>query len=57
MIAISHKEDDVFFIFHLQDHTRLQRQVSELKSDLDSAQAMAMYCSQKMEHYLSKREI
>jgi len=35
------------------DHTRLQRQVSELKSDLDSAQAMVLYCSQRMEHYLN----
>ncbi|XP_066928288.1 TBC1 domain family member 5-like isoform X2 [Clytia hemisphaerica] len=37
----------------IEDHTRLQRQVSELKSDLDSAQAMVLYCSQRMEHYLN----
>ena len=43
-----------FFFFQLKDHSRLQRQVSELKSDLDSAQEMALYCSQKMESYLSE---
>jgi len=43
-----------FFFSFTQDHNRLQQQVSELQSDLDTAQTAANYCSQKMEYYLSK---
>ena len=41
-------------ILLLQDHERLQVQVSQFKTEVDKLQSVSMYCGKKMDSYISK---